>query len=497
MPPPSRATSGRRPRAALAVAAFVILASAPHAARAAREQGAAAEADLSVEVIAPQGPSVANRELTYEIKLSNRGPHDATGIRLHGSGFSSDEFVSAAPPAGGRCEQDGSNFNCQLERLSKNATAVFRLTLRPYESPRYRPTEPRPLPVLVYAFGRERDANHADNEGRADVEVHPDPNQGPEVKLVSPKPGELFDAPAVVKLEAEARDPDGTLSKVEFYDGPTLLGAGEPAGRDRYVLEWSGVKAGRHLPTVLVTDDGGRSDYDVTQVFVNGALGVRLDGPRPDAVFKTKINLKSEGVVNRLEYEPVSFKASARVKANGRKVREVTFFLNASPLEPGGRREVARPAGVDGATGELLYESDFGGLSPGTYELTATAVDEEGVESLSQPVRVRASAAPPVKISLGRGPRARGETFEVVILADLVIPPNLQDSSRKGTRVAFYADGKLIGSAPAEDYVQTAVSFHWSDVPPGTHTVTALVTNGDGAVSPPSNQLQITVGSRQ
>jgi hypothetical protein len=492
--PPCRATSGRRARAVLLSAAFVILASAPPAARA---QGAGGEADLSVEVVAPQGPWVANRELTYEIKLTNRGPHDATGVRVQGSGFSSDEFVSAAPPAGGRCEQDGSNFNCQLGRLPKNATAVFRLTLRPYESPSHRPTEPRPLPVLVYAFGRERDSNPADNEGRADVEVHPDPNQGPEVKLVSPKPGELFDAPAVVKLEAEARDPDGTLSKVEFYDGPTLLGEGSPAGRDRYVLEWSGVKAGRHLPTVLVTDSGGRSDYDVTQVFVNGPLSVRLDGPPPDAVFKTKINLRSEGTLNRLEYERVSFKASARVKADGRKVKEVTFFLNALPLEPGGSRGVARPAGVDGATGELLYEFDFGGLSPGTYELTATAVDEEGVESHSHPVRVRASAAPPVKLSLGRGPRARGETFEVLILADLVIPPHLQDSSRKGTRVAFYADGKLIGSAPAEDYIQTAVSFRWSDVPPGTHTVTALVTNGDGAVSPPSNPLRITVGGKQ
>lgn len=42
-------------------------------------------------------------------------------------------------------------------------------------------------------------------------------NAPPVVSIISPKPGESFGAPAEIVLEADARDPDGSISRVEFY----------------------------------------------------------------------------------------------------------------------------------------------------------------------------------------------------------------------------------------------------------------------------------------
>ena len=42
--------------------------------------------------------------------------------------------------------------------------------------------------------------------------------------LTAPANGSTFTAPASVTLSATASDPDGTLARVEFYNGTTLLG---------------------------------------------------------------------------------------------------------------------------------------------------------------------------------------------------------------------------------------------------------------------------------
>ena len=49
-------------------------------------------------------------------------------------------------------------------------------------------------------------------------------NQVPSVVLTSPANGAQFTAPASITLNANASDPDGTIARVEFYNGSTKLG---------------------------------------------------------------------------------------------------------------------------------------------------------------------------------------------------------------------------------------------------------------------------------
>lgn len=453
-----------------------------------------AVADISVEIIAPSGRALGNRELAYEVKVTNRGPQDAADLILRGAGFSSDQFVSATPPArgNGRCRQDGSNYGCKLDLLEKGATAVFRLVLNPREGPRWRyPEEGKDFSVFAFAASlAATDPHHDNNEARHSLLVFPDPNLAPRVKLTAPAREELFVAPAHIKLAAEASDPDGTLTKVEFYDGAKLIGAGVPAGKNLYHLDWRDVPPGPHGLSVVVTDDGGRSDYDTTVVMVNGALTVRVNNPRPGAVFNITAKYGGE---HGVEYGPLKIDAAASVGTNGRRIKEVAFVLNYAAPGMGGMKEIARPAGADGATGESRYGVTFSGLNPTSYILTVVATDDGGVATVSSPVRFRVNSAPLVRLR----PEMNATTgykapARVTLRADVFDDRDGDGPGSKGGKVDFYADGKLIGSA-ATDGFSGLSSFHWTDVPPGSYAVTAVATDGDGVASVPSNPLRITV----
>ena len=49
-------------------------------------------------------------------------------------------------------------------------------------------------------------------------------NNPPTISITSPASGAVINAPASVTINASAADSDGTVSKVDFYDGATLLG---------------------------------------------------------------------------------------------------------------------------------------------------------------------------------------------------------------------------------------------------------------------------------
>jgi hypothetical protein len=76
----------------------------------------------------------------------------------------------------------------------------------------------------------------------------------PTVSLTSPTAGQTFTAPATVPIEANAADADGTITKVDFYQGTTLLGTATSAP---YKYSWQNVAAGSYSITARATDNSG------------------------------------------------------------------------------------------------------------------------------------------------------------------------------------------------------------------------------------------------
>ncbi|HEX6432526.1 MAG TPA: glycosyl hydrolase family 18 protein [Niastella sp.] len=79
-------------------------------------------------------------------------------------------------------------------------------------------------------------------------------NQAPTVSITSPANNATYTPPASVSITASASDVDGTISKVEFYNGATKLGEATAAP---YSYTWSNVAAGTYVLTAKATDNGG------------------------------------------------------------------------------------------------------------------------------------------------------------------------------------------------------------------------------------------------
>ena len=77
-------------------------------------------------------------------------------------------------------------------------------------------------------------------------------NSPPTVALTQPANGATFTAPATINLTATATDTDGTVTKVEFFNGPTKLGEDTSAP---YGYTWGGVTAGTYTLTARATDN--------------------------------------------------------------------------------------------------------------------------------------------------------------------------------------------------------------------------------------------------
>jgi chitodextrinase len=113
------------------------------------------------------------------------------------------------------------------------------------------------------------------------------PNQPPSISLVTPLPGANVTAATPLLLQASARDPDGTIAKVEFFAGVEKLGQTTIAP---YILSWSPLIPGDYMLSAKGTDDLGStatssevpvrvlatlpyiSDFEATEGFVLGNL---------------------------------------------------------------------------------------------------------------------------------------------------------------------------------------------------------------------------------
>lgn len=79
-------------------------------------------------------------------------------------------------------------------------------------------------------------------------------NLPPTVTLAAPESNTRFVAPASVALTATANDPDGSIARIEFFDGARKLGEATAAP---YRVTLTNLAAGRYTISALATDNAG------------------------------------------------------------------------------------------------------------------------------------------------------------------------------------------------------------------------------------------------
>jgi hypothetical protein len=98
-------------------------------------------------------------------------------------------------------------------------------------------------------------------------------NNPPQISLIGPTNSTVYTAPTNVVLSANASDPDGSISKVEFFQGASKLGETNNAP---YQYNWNNVPAGLYSLTARATDDSGATT-------VSSAAAIRVTAPSLNA----------------------------------------------------------------------------------------------------------------------------------------------------------------------------------------------------------------------
>jgi hypothetical protein len=190
-------------------------------------------------------------------------------------------------------------------------------------------------------------------------------NALPTVSISSPASGARFIAPATVTIGANAADVDGTISRIEFYQGTTLLGTDTASP---YAFSWTNVPAGSYSITAKAIDDlgGARISAAVAiQVAANQLPTVSLTSPIAGARLTAPAT--------------VAFAATA-TDADGT-IAKVDFFSGATLLGT----DTTSPFGFSWAN-----------VAAGSYSLTARATDDRGGARTSAAIAITVDAGAPV-----------------------------------------------------------------------------------------------------
>ncbi len=264
-------------------------------------------------------------------------------------------------------------------------------------------------------------------------------NAPPTVSLTSPANNAVFSPGATIALAATAADSDGTISKVEFFQGTTLIGSDTSSP---YSLNWTSVPTGSYSLTARATDSNGAVTTSAPVVItVDSPPTVSITAPANNAIFLPPAN--------------VTVSASA-TDADGT-VAKVEFFDGTTLV---------------GTVTAAPFSVTLANLAAGTHTLTARATDDLGLSTTSTAVTIRVDAAPTVSITAP----ANGAVFTAP--AGVTITATATDSDGTVAKVDFFDGATLAGTATAAPYSVTL-----TNVSAGTHALTARATDNQGAVT--------------
>jgi hypothetical protein len=308
------------------------------------------------------------------------------------------------------------------------------------------------------------------------VVVTPQPPSGDQkvaISLTSPRSLSKYRSPAAIKIAASVR---GSAS-VKFYANSALIGTAATAP---YNLEWNNVAVGTYTLKGIATDaKGATSESSTIQVVVSAPQST---APTPPTVTVTSPKSGSSFTA------PGAITINAGASSTTSNIVKVEFFAGSTLV------------GTDTSS---PYAATWSNVPAGSYGLTAVATDAAGASTRSSAVNVTVSApgasvpppapppptAPNVPIpsapTVGLTSPANGSAYS----APAIVSVAANAASAGGTidKVEIYAGSVLIGSDTTSPYAVT-----WSNMLPGTYSLTAVATDNVGATTR-SAAVNITV----
>jgi RHS repeat-associated protein len=261
--------------------------------------------------------------------------------------------------------------------------------------------------------------------------------------------------PATVILSAAAGGTDGTITKVEFYNGATLIGTTTTNSGQTYPYQfsWTNVPWGTYTITAKAYDSLG-------EIAVSAPATIKVDAP-PVVSLTAPAN-------NALVIAPAPVMLAASATDANDMITKVDFYQGTTLL---------------GTATSAPYQFTWNNAPYGSYTLTAIATNSFGATTTSSPVTLIVDVPPVVSLTAP----ANSSTFTVPATITL----SASASSPDGTisKVDFYDGATLVHTVTSAPYQYT-----WKYVATGNHTLTARATDNYG-VSTTSSAVSVTVNT--
>lgn len=152
-------------------------------------------------------------------------------------------------------------------------------------------------------------------------------NQAPTVSLTAPAANSTYTFGSSVSLTADAADADGTISKVEFYAGTTLIGTDNSAP---YAVTWSQPAAGSYsLKAKAYDNNNATTDSTVVAITVNAVNS----GSGPDLMISEIGSRQYSNVAFWIEF---TNKSSADIQLSDYEIRSPYTTTGGSSIEKAG-----------------------------------------------------------------------------------------------------------------------------------------------------------------
>lgn len=333
-------------------------------------------------------------------------------------------------------DQDGSVAKVEFYRdgilLGNDTTSPYGITWNDVPSGTYA------LTTRVY-----------DNRGamRQSVPITVVANTTPAVSLTAPAANSVVSAPANVVIRANASDADDSIAMVELYAGATKLATYTTVP---YELQWNNVPSGTYSITAKAYDTrGGVTTSAVSTLVVDNPPGVALTAPTAGTIING----------------PGSFTLTANASDSDGSISSVEFY---------------RGSILIGSDTTAPYTSLWSNIAPGTYSITAKAIDNHGLSKSSSPVTFVVNAVPLVSIT------APAMNTVVLAHANVLVQASATDPDDSVAMVEFYVNGEI----RATDYA-APFTLQANNMPAGVYSLTAKAfdTRGGATMSAPTTLI--------
>ena len=274
----------------------------------------------------------------------------------------------------------------------------------------------------------------------------------PAIALTAPTDNAAFTAPATISLAANVTPNGHTISKVQFFNGVTLLGEDASAP---YTFSWNNVAAGNYSLSAQAVYDAGKSVASaITHVAVTNLPPptIALTAPVDSAAFTA----------------PATINFAANVSPNGHAITKVQFYDGTTLL---------------GEVATAPYTFSWSSVPAGNYSFSAQVVYDSGTTVASSTAHVTVAELPPPTIALTAP--ANGASFTAP--ATISLAANVAANGHAISKVQFFNGPTLLGEDAAAPY-----TFSWSSVTAGNYTLSAQAVYDAGS-SVASTSATVTV----